>query len=123
MHQLLNRFVRISLVVASLLTPIGAFGAEADSGISRYLYVVTPGIRDYLEFGGAGILVFDIDRGHKFVRRIETPAMLWEIGNSSTVASVAEPPGPCHPPGESSMSKMKSSSVSSRLRGGAVSID
>ncbi|WP_254507826.1 hypothetical protein [Anatilimnocola floriformis] len=40
----------------------------------RYLYVVTPGIRNYLEFGGAGILVFDIDDGHKFVRRIETPA-------------------------------------------------
>jgi sugar lactone lactonase YvrE len=40
----------------------------------RYLYVVCPGIRDYLEFGGAGILVFDIDRGHKFVKRIATPA-------------------------------------------------
>lgn len=40
----------------------------------RYLYVVCPGIRDYLEFGGAGILVFDIDHGHKLVRRIETTA-------------------------------------------------
>jgi DNA-binding beta-propeller fold protein YncE len=40
----------------------------------RYLYVVTPGIRNYLEFGGAGILVFDIDHGHKFVKRIETDA-------------------------------------------------
>src|SRR2546423_4987171 len=40
----------------------------------RYLYVVTPGIRNYLEFGGAGILVFDIDNGHKFVKRIKTPA-------------------------------------------------
>ncbi len=40
----------------------------------RYLYVVTPGIRDYLEFGGAGILVFDIDNDHKFVKRIQTPA-------------------------------------------------
>jgi DNA-binding beta-propeller fold protein YncE len=35
---------------------------------------VCPGIRDYLEFGGAGILVFDIDRGHKFVKRIATTA-------------------------------------------------
>lgn len=48
--------------------------AEPPIGVSRYLYVVCPGIRDYLEFGGAGILVFDIDQGHKFVRRIETPA-------------------------------------------------
>ncbi len=29
-----------------------------------------PGVRDLLEYGGHGILVFDIDDGHKFVRRI-----------------------------------------------------
>src|SRR5215471_12538709 len=28
---------------------------------------------------------------------METPAILCEIGNSSTVASLAEPPSPCHP--------------------------
>ena len=37
------------------------------------LYVAAPGIRNYLEFGGAGILVFDIDDGHSFVKRIATP--------------------------------------------------
>jgi len=36
----------------------------------RLLYVAAPGIRDYLEYGGHGILVFDIDDGHKFVKRI-----------------------------------------------------
>lgn len=36
----------------------------------RLLYVASPGIRNYLEFGGHGILVFDIDQGHKFVKRI-----------------------------------------------------
>jgi hypothetical protein len=35
----------------------------------RLLYVATPGIRDYLEYGGHGILIFDINAGHKFVRR------------------------------------------------------
>jgi DNA-binding beta-propeller fold protein YncE len=40
----------------------------------RYLYVVAPGVRNYLEHGGAGILVFDIDNNHKFVKRIKTPA-------------------------------------------------
>lgn len=45
----------------------------AQPALSRRLYVVTPGIRDYLEFGGAGILVFDIDRGHRFLKRIATP--------------------------------------------------
>ncbi len=34
--------------------------------------MATPGIRDYLGFGGHGILVFDIDNGHKFVKRIKT---------------------------------------------------
>jgi 6-phosphogluconolactonase (cycloisomerase 2 family) len=36
----------------------------------RLLYVASPGVRNYLQHGGHGILVFDIDRGHKFVRRI-----------------------------------------------------
>jgi DNA-binding beta-propeller fold protein YncE len=35
---------------------------------------VCPGIRDDLQFGGAGILVFDIDDGHRFVKRIATAA-------------------------------------------------
>src|SRR6187399_797097 len=48
--------------------------AQAELKDGRYLYVVCPGIRNYLEFGGAGILVFDIDNGHKLVKRIETPA-------------------------------------------------
>ena len=38
------------------------------------LYVATPGIRNDLKFGGAGILVFDMDHGHQFLRRIATPA-------------------------------------------------
>src|SRR5471030_26554 len=36
------------------------------------LYVASPGNRNYVEFGGVGILVFDIDQGYKFVRRIPT---------------------------------------------------
>jgi len=36
----------------------------------RYLYVATPGIRDYLGYGGHGILVFDISDNHRFVKRI-----------------------------------------------------
>jgi DNA-binding beta-propeller fold protein YncE len=40
----------------------------------HFLYVAAPGIRNYLEFGGAGILVFDMDRDHAFVKRIATPA-------------------------------------------------
>lgn len=36
----------------------------------RYLYVATPGIRNYLDYGGHGVVVFDIDKGHRFVKRI-----------------------------------------------------
>ena len=53
----------VTLLVAS---PAGA--AE-----SRLLYVAAPGIRNDLRYGGAGILVFDIDHEHRFVKRIETP--------------------------------------------------
>lgn len=36
------------------------------------LYVTTPGIRNDVQYGGIGILVFDIDNGHKLLRRIPT---------------------------------------------------
>jgi DNA-binding beta-propeller fold protein YncE len=36
------------------------------------LYVASPGLRNYLEYGGMGILVFDIDNGYKLVKRIPT---------------------------------------------------
>src|ERR1700758_2278383 len=39
---------------------------------SRRLYVAAPGVRNYLEYGGHGLLVFDIDHGHRFVKRIPT---------------------------------------------------
>ena len=43
-------------------------GARPADG--RFLYVAVPGVRDYLEYGGFGVLVFDIDHSHRFVRRI-----------------------------------------------------
>src|SRR4029078_10473268 len=36
------------------------------------LYVASPGTRNYTEYGGVGVLVFDIDSGYRFVRRIPT---------------------------------------------------
>ena len=41
----------------------------------RLLYVAVPGIRNLLEYGGHGVLVFDIDHGHKFVKRIPTAGL------------------------------------------------
>ena len=41
----------------------------------RLLYVAVPGVRNYLEYGGHGVLVFDIDKGHRFVKRIPTAGL------------------------------------------------
>lgn len=64
-------FVRRLLAVLALVGTLilgGRRGAEAEE--RRLLYVATPGIRNYLEYGGHGLLVFDIDHGHKFLKRI-----------------------------------------------------
>lgn len=45
-------------------------GARLEASEKRLLYVATPGVRDYLEYGGHGVIVFDIDDHHKFVKRI-----------------------------------------------------
>jgi len=39
---------------------------------THYLYVAVPGIRDYLEYGGHGILVYDIADNYRLVKRIAT---------------------------------------------------
>lgn len=56
--------------------------------LHRYLYVATPGIRDYLGYGGHGILVFDIDNNHRFVKRIPTRG-LHPNGKPSNVKGIA----------------------------------
>src|SRR3954464_13484799 len=59
------------LIIAWLAATISHAAAPADQAeIKRLLYVAVPGIRNDLAYGGHGILVFDIDHGHKFVRRI-----------------------------------------------------
>src|SRR5262245_10285252 len=63
------------VLVAIAVVGMPARGAAVPAAAKRHLlYVVAPGIRNYLEFGGAGILVFDRDRDHSFVKRIETTA-------------------------------------------------
>lgn len=67
--------MRISLLLAASVMVLCSMTGKAKKdppAAKHYLYVVTPGIRDYLGYGGHGILVFDIDNGHKFVKRIKT---------------------------------------------------
>jgi hypothetical protein len=67
---------RSAVLIAALLVAVGLTqqgqAADEQEPVHHYLYVAVPGIRDYLEYGGHGILVFDIDQGHKFVKRIHT---------------------------------------------------
>src|SRR6188474_2474049 len=63
-------------IVASIIT-FFSLGLRHESSpasptLKKYLYVAVPGIRDYLGYGGHGILVFDINDHHRFVRRIAT---------------------------------------------------
>jgi len=60
----------------------------AQSSIHHYLYVATPGVRNYLQYGGHGLLVFDMDNGFKFIKRIAT-AGLDKKGQPSNVKGIA----------------------------------
>ncbi len=68
-------------VVLSLLLTIFLFSntvprnKHEGKATKRYLYVATPGIRNYLEYGGHGLLVFDIDNHYRFVKRIPTAGL------------------------------------------------
>jgi DNA-binding beta-propeller fold protein YncE len=66
-------FLRSALLAAVCRDPLltaARAAATAKPALRRLLYVAVPGIRNYLEYGGHGVLVFDIARGHAFVRRI-----------------------------------------------------
>jgi DNA-binding beta-propeller fold protein YncE len=63
---MLHRLVAVAVFLSSLTV------FAADAPVRHYLYVAEPGIRNDMRYGGHGLLVFDIDNGHKFVRRIAT---------------------------------------------------
>lgn len=64
---------RLLLPLVFLLALIaGAAGRPLAPAERRLLYVAMPGIRNYLEYGGIGVLVYDVDAGHRWVKRIPT---------------------------------------------------
>jgi hypothetical protein len=67
---MLRRLFVAAASVAALLvfTP----GTSSSNGDRHFLYVAEPGVRNYVEYGGVGVIVYDMDNGHKFVRRIPT---------------------------------------------------
>ena len=65
----MRRILTTLLVLPALLLTFASARRPAASR-HHYLYVAEPGIRNYVEYGGVGVLVYDIDAGYKFVRRI-----------------------------------------------------
>jgi hypothetical protein len=63
------------LLVAFCITFVGIISSAEPTADRHLLYVAVPGIRDDVQRGGTGILVFDIDHDHQFVRRIAVPAL------------------------------------------------
>jgi hypothetical protein len=66
----LRKFLCLFWVLILVLAALARTGFSQSVAERKLLYVATPGIRNYLEYGGHGILVFDINAGHKFVKRI-----------------------------------------------------
>jgi DNA-binding beta-propeller fold protein YncE len=66
------------LAALFLLVLALAFSLRAVRGAqheTRRLYVAVPGIRNELQYGGIGILVYDMDAGFKLIKRIPT----WDV--------------------------------------------
>jgi DNA-binding beta-propeller fold protein YncE len=67
--------MQLRIFATAVVFATAAFAAPTGTADEHhYLYVAEPGIRNYVEYGGVGVLVFDIDDGYKFVKRIPT----WE---------------------------------------------
>jgi DNA-binding beta-propeller fold protein YncE len=67
--------MRACSILLAAFAAAAAFTGPSVYALERhYLYVAEPGIRNYVQYGGVGVLVFDIDNGYRFVKRIRT----WE---------------------------------------------
>jgi hypothetical protein len=75
-HRLVTlAFVFVSSAAGLLHSRAMAGDDPSDGSIRHRLYVAEPGIRNYLEYGGHGLLVFDIDHDHRFIKRIPTAGL------------------------------------------------
>ena len=95
----MKSFLKLPFVLLIILFGVGAWGLrtggdvqpESEGSIAaerRLLYVAVPGIRNYLEYGGHGILVYDMDAGHKLIKRIPTRGFKQD-GTPSNVKGVS----------------------------------
>lgn len=76
---------------AAVLAGLAAsgFGFAPRPARRRLLYVAVPGIRDYLEYGGHGVLAFDVDDNFKLLRRIPCEGKDPKTGKPLNVKGIA----------------------------------
>jgi len=67
-----SMFATVRPVYAVALMTLALALTTAAQQTRRYLYVAVPGAGSESEYRGVGILVYDIDNGHTFVKRIST---------------------------------------------------
>jgi len=79
--------VNLNSLSTALLLLLFVLAHPARGATKRLLYVAEPGIRNYLEYGGHGLLVYDMERNHSFVERIPT-AGLDEKGQPANVKGI-----------------------------------
>jgi len=95
----MNLISRISLLAACAMLMVAAAAwlpaekksqvtADQPAEVHQYLYVAVPGIRNYLEYGGHGILVYDMADNFRLVKRIPTGGLKAD-GTPSNVKGVA----------------------------------
>ena len=77
----MNRRAFLGTAAALAAWPLSRPRAAAER---RLLYIAQPGIRNYLQYGGIGVLVYDIDAGHRFVKRIPT----WRLEGTAAAENV-----------------------------------
>ncbi len=84
--------VTVLTIVTAWIAPSVYKGEPASTSSAalptgKYLYVAVPGIRNYLGFGGHGLLVYDVNNNHKFVKRIATQGLAAN-GSASNVKGI-----------------------------------
>lgn len=89
----MSGFARFFVLALGLILAVTAVSAgeasDEPAGRQRLLYVASPGVRNYVRWGGHGVLVFDIDDNHRFVKRISLDGCgLDEKGNVLNVKGV-----------------------------------
>ncbi len=79
------------LALASLCAAAAIVSSAHAQQRQRFVYAALPGVGggNNLKYGGAGILVFDIDHGHKFVRRVPLQGQPPESAGSPTAPQEA----------------------------------